>query len=102
MSELWQESARDPLRGFRILRIGLNPPREQALCANQLAGPADVCRRTGGGDENLLERFGSGEKVMALDSLGYRQATQFYAGKSRESRRWPRHSKVIAIMPSGR
>ena len=27
MSELWQHG-RDPLRGFRILRIGLNPPRE--------------------------------------------------------------------------
>src|SRR5271165_4352826 len=29
MSELWKERGRDALRGFRILRIGLNPAREQ-------------------------------------------------------------------------
>src|SRR5215469_1772015 len=29
MSNLWRERGRDPLHGFRILLIGLNPPREQ-------------------------------------------------------------------------
>src|SRR5208283_627681 len=29
MSELWKQCGRDPLRGFRVLRIGLNPSREK-------------------------------------------------------------------------
>ncbi len=69
--------ARDPLTGFRLLRIGLNPPR-QALppreglydrinrrCAAMFAaGLIEETRR-------LLARYGP---VKALDSLGYRQA----------------------------
>jgi tRNA dimethylallyltransferase len=66
-----QEKARDPLTGFRLLRIGLNPPR-QALydrlnrrCAAMFeAGLIEETR-------NLLEQYGP---VKALDSLGYRQA----------------------------
>jgi len=81
MSELWQESGRDPLRGFRILRIGLNPPREQLyerinLRAQQMFA-GGLLEET----QNLLERYGSGKKVMALDSLGYRQATQLLRGE---------------------
>lgn len=63
--------ARDPLTGFRLLRIGLNPPR-QALyqrlnqrCADMFA--AGLVRET----RSLLARYGA---VKALDSLGYRQA----------------------------
>ena len=63
--------ARDPLAGFRLLRIGLNPPR-QALyerlnrrCAEIFE--AGIVEETRG----LLERYGP---VKALDSLGYRQA----------------------------
>ncbi|HEY1255991.1 MAG TPA: tRNA (adenosine(37)-N6)-dimethylallyltransferase MiaA [Terracidiphilus sp.] len=66
-----QLMARDPLTGFRLLRIGLNPPR-QALydrinqrCAEMFA--AGLVEETRG----LLERYGP---VKALDSLGYRQA----------------------------
>lgn len=63
--------ARDPLTGFRLLRIGLNPPR-QALYdrLNQRAAAmfaAGLIEETRG----LLERYGP---VKALDSLGYRQA----------------------------
>ena len=63
--------ARDPLTGFRLLRIGLNPPRQQLYdrlnqrCAAMFA--AGLVEETRG----LLERFGP---VKALDSLGYRQA----------------------------
>ena len=62
---------RDPLTGFRLLRIGLNPPRAalyQRLnerCAAMFA--AGLLEETHG----LLERWGT---VKALDSLGYRQA----------------------------
>jgi tRNA dimethylallyltransferase len=65
------EEARDPLTGYRLLRIGLNPPR-QALydrlnrrCAEMFAaGLVDETR-------SLLERYG---RMKALESLGYRQA----------------------------
>jgi len=69
--------ARDPLTGFRLLRIGLNPPR-QALydrlnrrCAAMFA--EGLLEETRG----LLARFGP---VKALDSLGYRQAQAVLAG----------------------
>jgi tRNA dimethylallyltransferase len=73
--------ARDPLTGFRLLRIGLNPPR-QALYdrLNQRAAAmfaAGLTEETRG----LLERYG---QVKALDSLGYRQALAVLAGTMSE------------------
>jgi tRNA dimethylallyltransferase len=62
---------RDPLTGFRLVRIGLNPPRQQLYarlnqrCAAMFA--AGLVEETRG----LLARYG---QVKALDSLGYRQA----------------------------
>jgi len=69
--------ARDPLTGFRLLRIGLNPPR-QALYQrlNQRAAAmfeAGLISETRG----LLARYGP---VKALDSLGYRQAMAVLEG----------------------
>jgi tRNA dimethylallyltransferase len=66
-----QVLSRDPLTGFRLLRIGLNPPRRQLYdrlnqrCAAMFA--TGLMEETHG----LLERYGP---VKALDSLGYRQA----------------------------
>ncbi len=66
-----QVMGRDPLTGFRLLRIGLNPPRAvlyerlNQRCAAMFA--AGLVEETRG----LLERYGP---VKALDSLGYRQA----------------------------
>ena len=63
--------ARDPLTGFRLLRIGLNPPRAQLYdrlnrrCAEMFA--AGLIQET----RALLACYGP---VKALDSLGYRQA----------------------------
>jgi tRNA dimethylallyltransferase len=63
--------SRDPLTGFRLLRIGLNPPRPDLYrslnerCAAMFAAGLVEETRT------LLARFGP---VKALDSLGYRQA----------------------------
>jgi tRNA dimethylallyltransferase len=63
--------ARDPLTGFRLLRIGLNPPRtalyerlNRRAAAMFAAGLVEETR-------GLLARYGP---VKALDSLGYRQA----------------------------
>jgi tRNA dimethylallyltransferase len=88
-----QEEARDPLTGFRLLRIGLNPPR-QALydrlnrrCAEIfMAGIIDETRA-------LLARYGP---VKALDSLGYRQALRVL----RES--WPVKEAVAAAQQGHR
>jgi tRNA dimethylallyltransferase len=63
--------ARDPLTGFRLMRIGLNPPRaalyqrlNERCAAMFAAGLVEEARV-------LLKRYGP---VKALDSLGYRQA----------------------------
>jgi tRNA dimethylallyltransferase len=73
--------AQDPLTGFRLLRIGLNPPRvmlydrlNQRCGAMFAAGLIDETR-------NLLARFGP---VKALDSLGYRQARTVLEGIATE------------------
>jgi tRNA dimethylallyltransferase len=81
MSELWEQRGRDPLRGFCILRIGLNPDRE-ALYArlNQRA-----CQMFDNGlieeTKSLLARYSGQKNVTPLDSLGYKQATQFLRGE---------------------
>jgi tRNA dimethylallyltransferase len=78
MTELWQQG-REPLRGFRILRLGLNPDRE-ALYAriNQRAA-----RMFGGGliaeTKTLLAKYG--DQARPLASLGYKQALQFLRGE---------------------
>jgi tRNA dimethylallyltransferase len=74
-----QKIARDPLTGFRLLRIGLNPPRPALYdrlnqrCAAMFADGLVAETR------DLLARFGP---VKALDSLGYRQALAVLAGAS--------------------
>ena len=80
MSELWQQRGRDSLRGFRVLRIGLNPARDQLyerINQRALQMFADgLIEET----QSLLDRY-AGQGVAALDSLGYRQAAQFLRGE---------------------
>jgi tRNA dimethylallyltransferase len=72
-----QVMGRDPLTGFRLLRIGLNPSREMlyerlnARCAEMFA--AGLVEETRG----LLAKYGP---VKTLDSLGYKQALAVLAG----------------------
>lgn len=73
--------ARDPLTGFRLLRIGLNPPRQELYhrlnrrCAQMFAtGLVEETRL-------LLARYGP---VKALDSLGYKQAQAVLSGELTE------------------
>jgi tRNA dimethylallyltransferase len=83
MTELWRQG-REPLRGFRILRLGLNPERE-ALYAriNQRAAKMfedELIAET----ERLLKKYG--DQARPLKSLGYKQAVQFLRGEvDRES-----------------
>jgi tRNA dimethylallyltransferase len=83
--------ARDPLKGFRLLRIGLNPPRAALPPGEGFAGglyerinqrcaamfAAGLVEETRG----LLERYGP---VKVLDSLGYRQARDVLDGSMTE------------------
>jgi tRNA dimethylallyltransferase len=83
MSELWQEG-REPLKGFRILRLGLNPERE-ALYGRINERAARMF------DEGLIAETEAlvakyGVEARPLSSLGYKQALQFLRGElERES-----------------
>jgi tRNA dimethylallyltransferase len=74
--------ARDPLTGFRLLRIGLNPTRQELYdrlnlrCAAMFA--AGLVEET----RCLLAQYGP---VKALDSLGYRQACSVLTGTMTEA-----------------
>jgi tRNA dimethylallyltransferase len=73
---------RDPLTGYQLLRIGLNPPRTALYdrlnqrCAAMFAN--GLVEET----QTLLNRFGP---VKALDSLGYRQALSVIRGESSQA-----------------
>ena len=82
MTEMWKRG-RDPLQGFRILRIGLNPERDALYGrinerARQMfeAGLAEETRR-------LLDKYG--EAAWPLASLGYKQAVQLVRGEVDEA-----------------
>jgi tRNA dimethylallyltransferase len=72
MTEAWQETGRDALTGYRLLRIGLDPDR-QALYARINERAASMFAE-GLVEETreLIARYG--DSPWAFDSLGYRQA----------------------------
>jgi tRNA dimethylallyltransferase len=82
LTEAWK-SGRDPLTGYRILRIGLDPPR--AGLYNRLNARAAAMFTEGLIDETraLLARYGQAPR--AFDSLGYRQARAVLRGDITES-----------------
>lgn len=78
MTELWQQG-RDPLRGFRILRLGLDPERD-ALYA-RINQRAEQMFDVGLIEETraLLARYG--DSARPLFSHGYKQAAQHLRGE---------------------
>jgi tRNA dimethylallyltransferase len=78
MTELWQQG-REPLHGFRILRLGLNPERE-ALYA-RINRRAEKMFDDGliAETKTLLAKYG--DQARPLVSLGYKQAVQFLRGE---------------------
>jgi tRNA dimethylallyltransferase len=77
MTELWKQG-RDPLTGFRILRLGINPERNALYTRIN-----ERCRRMfeeGLVEETraLMEKY---PQSWALSSLGYKQAAQFVRGE---------------------
>jgi tRNA dimethylallyltransferase len=78
MSELLRQG-REPLRGFRLLRLGLNPDRnalyariDQRAARMFEAGLIEETKR-------LIAKYGEG--AHPLTSLGYKQAVQFLRGE---------------------
>ena len=79
MSELWQQG-RDPLTGYRILRLGLDPDRAALyerinLRARQMF-ESGLIEETG----KLIEKYGSNSRPLV--SLGYKQAAQLWRGET--------------------
>jgi tRNA dimethylallyltransferase len=79
MTELWQEG-REPLRGFRILRLGLDPERN-ALYA-RINERAKRMFENGLVEETkaLFDKYGDAARPLA--SLGYQQAMQLLRGEN--------------------
>ena len=77
LTDLLQQG-RDPLRGFRVLRIGLNPGRSALY--QRINQRAQRMFDTGLIEETqkLLQQYGASARPLA--SLGYKQATQFLRG----------------------
>ena len=78
LTEQWR-SGRDPLRGFQILRFGLDPPRlklydriNQRVLAMFKAGLVEETKE-------LLKRYG--ESARPLASIGYRETVQLVKGE---------------------
>jgi len=79
----WEQQPRDPLTGFRILRLCLNPPRVELYA--RINRRAAAMFETGLVEETtqLLARYG--EDCRPLTSLGYAQAAALLRGEcSRE------------------
>jgi tRNA dimethylallyltransferase len=80
----WQQQPRDPLTGFRILRLGLNPPRAELYARiNRRAAQMFNPPTQGGGlveeTAHLLAQYGP--DCRPLTSLGYAQAAALLRGE---------------------
>ncbi|HET7209130.1 MAG TPA: tRNA (adenosine(37)-N6)-dimethylallyltransferase MiaA [Terriglobales bacterium] len=77
MTDMWRQG-RDPLRGFQILRLGLNPDRnrlyERINVRAQQMFDSGLLEET----RALLAQYGAAAPV--LSSLGYKQAAQMLSG----------------------
>jgi tRNA dimethylallyltransferase len=76
MSEAWKEG-REGLAGYRLLRLGLDPGREQLYARINARAQAMFAQGLIEETRALLARYG---RQPALDSLGYRQAGQCLDG----------------------
>lgn len=78
MTKMWKQD-RDSLRGFRILRIGLNPDR--GALYDRINQRAERMFKSGLVEETrrLLEKYGDSARPLA--SLGYKQAVQLLRGE---------------------
>jgi tRNA dimethylallyltransferase len=78
MTELWQQG-RKPLEGFRILRLGLHPDREELY--GRINARARWMFESGLVEETRLLQERYGNAARPLESLGYKQAAQYLRGE---------------------
>jgi tRNA dimethylallyltransferase len=78
MSAAW-EGGRDPLEGFRILRLGLDPPRAALYARINERAAAMFARGLVEETAELLARYGADCRPLA--SLGYCQAAMLLRGE---------------------
>jgi tRNA dimethylallyltransferase len=77
MSDAWQ-TGRDPLRGYRILRLGLDPDRNSLYARINARASAMFDEGLVEETRDLVARYG--DHCRPLDSLGYRQARSVLSG----------------------
>jgi tRNA dimethylallyltransferase len=78
MTELWREG-REPLQGFRILRLGLNPKRDALYARINERAVKMFDEGLVAETEQLFAKYG--ERARPLASLGYKQALQLLRGE---------------------
>jgi tRNA dimethylallyltransferase len=76
---LWQQQGRDPLSGFRLLRIGLNPDRDALY--QRINHRARHMFSAGLVEEARLLAARYGPSPWPLRSLGYKQAIEYLRGE---------------------
>ncbi len=78
MTELWQQG-RESLRGFRVLRLGLNPEREALYERINRRAVKMFDEGLVAETERLIAKYG--QQARPLASLGYKQAVQVLRGE---------------------
>lgn len=78
LTELWRQG-REPLTGFHILRVGLDPGRDQLYERINQRARAMFDHALVQETERILARYG--ESARPLASLGYKQARQLLNGE---------------------
>ncbi len=82
LTEAWK-AGRDPLAGYRILRIGLDPPRQELYARIDTRAAQMFANGLIDETRSLIANFG--DSPRAFDSLGYRQARTVLRGESTET-----------------
>ncbi len=78
ITQAWQ-AGRDPLTGYRVLRIGLNPDRKALYARIDTRAKAMFEQGLLEETRRVVESYG--ENLPTLDALGYRQAKQALNGE---------------------
>jgi len=82
ITEAWQ-GGRDPLTGYRILRIGLDPARKELYARLNARATEMFAQGLVEETRGLIANYGEGPR--AFDSLGYRQARAVLRGEMTEA-----------------
>lgn len=79
MTEMWLQQGREPLTGFRILRLGLNPERQALYARINRRGAEMFAQGLIEETQHLLGKYGC--TAWPLSSLGYKQIVQAIRGE---------------------